>query len=234
MNIRIGGNIEGNLKSISYQIYDSAKWIPGFKNFLANHYKEAFDAFLRTHDKKETYENFVEFMNRGNKATNSLMTYEGKPFGRIREFTQNTFVDWCGIDIFIDVESAAQYRTLKKLFKDYIEIFSKDKEEDKSMPFHYEHCSSIPRPKRIIYNDPATIVFWTDGTKTVVKKSESCKPKERFNKYHAFCAALAKKLYGNNSRVNAYVESGFDQTAKKKAKKTPAKKETVKKETNNG
>ena len=70
------------------------------------------------------------------------------------------------------------------------------------------------RVKRIIYNNPATIVFWMDGTKTVVKKAKG----EKFNKYTAFCAALAKKMYGNNSRVNAIVASGFDQTAKKEAK----------------
>lgn len=64
-----------------------------------------------------------------------------------------------------------------------------------------------PTAVRIIYNDPATIVFWNDGTKTVVKKAKG----ERFNKYTAFCAALAKKIYGNNSRVNKIVKSGYDQ-----------------------
>ena len=66
-------------------------------------------------------------------------------------------------------------------------------------------------PKKIIYNNPATIVFWKDGTKTVVKKA----PNEKFNTYHAFCAALAKKILGNNSRVNAIVKSGEYQTASK-------------------
>lgn len=28
--------------------------------------------------------------------------------------------------------------------------------------------------ERVIYNAPATIVFWTDGTKTVVKCHECC------------------------------------------------------------
>lgn len=69
-------------------------------------------------------------------------------------------------------------------------------------------------PKRIIYNDPATIVFWKDGTKTVVKKAAQ----EPYNKYNAFCAALAKKVYGNNSRVNAFVKSGEDHASAKKKK----------------
>ena len=72
------------------------------------------------------------------------------------------------------------------------------------------NASELFKPKHIIYNDPATIVFWNDGTKTVVKKSEG----EPYNKYNAFCAALAKKVLGNNSIVNKIVKSGFDQKEK--------------------
>ena len=66
---------------------------------------------------------------------------------------------------------------------------------------------SIPIPTKIIYNGPATIVFWADGTKTIVKKSK----KEKDNKYNAFCAALAKKIYGTNSNVNRIVKSGIEE-----------------------
>lgn len=62
-----------------------------------------------------------------------------------------------------------------------------------------------PYPERIIYNGPATIVFWDDGTKTVVKRAK----KDKDNKYNAFCAALAIKLYGSNSAVSRYVNSGI-------------------------
>lgn len=62
-----------------------------------------------------------------------------------------------------------------------------------------------PYPERIIYNGPATIVFWDDGTKTVVKRAK----KDKDNKYNAFCAALAIKLYGSNSTVSRYVNSGI-------------------------
>ena len=66
--------------------------------------------------------------------------------------------------------------------------------------------------KNIIYNNPATIVFWSDGTKTVVKRLKGTP----FNKYNAFCAAVCKKLYGSNSALNKIVNSGIDQTKKKK------------------
>ena len=92
-----------------------------------------------------------------------------------------------------------------------------------SLAYSYRHLQSYRvlnkyEPVRIIYHDPATIVFWSDGSKTVVKRSS----KEKFNKYTAFCAALAKKIYGNNSRVNKIVNSGEDslqKTGKKKEKK---------------
>lgn len=66
--------------------------------------------------------------------------------------------------------------------------------------------------KSIIYNNPATIVFWSDGTKTVVKRLKGTP----FNKYNAFCAAVCKKLYGSNSALNKIVNSGIDQTKNKK------------------
>ena len=65
--------------------------------------------------------------------------------------------------------------------------------------------------KRIIFNDPATIVFWTDGSKTVVK----CEKGQPFNKYYGFCAAVAKRVFGNNSRVSKLVDNGFDAKGKK-------------------
>lgn len=51
--------------------------------------------------------------------------------------------------------------------------------------------------KRVLYHNPATIVFWNDDTKTVVK----CMSGEPFEKYAGFCAALAKKVFGSTSKA---------------------------------
>lgn len=59
-------------------------------------------------------------------------------------------------------------------------------------------------PERIIFNPPATIVFWGDSTKTVVK----CREGTEFNQYFGFCAALAKKIFGSNNSINRIVEKG--------------------------
>ena len=47
--------------------------------------------------------------------------------------------------------------------------------------------------KRVIFNKPATIVFWTDGTKTVVK----CRKGDHWDAEKGLAMACAKKLMGN-------------------------------------
>lgn len=45
---------------------------------------------------------------------------------------------------------------------------------------------------KVIFNAPATIVFWSDGTKTVVKADN-----EPFDKEKGLALAIAKKALGN-------------------------------------
>jgi len=61
----------------------------------------------------------------------------------------------------------------------------------------------IYTPKRILRSGPATIVFWQDGTKTIVKLSEG----EEDNAYSAFTAALAIKIFGSNSKLKKMVKT---------------------------
>lgn len=46
--------------------------------------------------------------------------------------------------------------------------------------------------KKVIFNNPATIVFWADGTKTVVKAEN-----EEFDPEKGLAMAIAKKALGN-------------------------------------
>lgn len=57
--------------------------------------------------------------------------------------------------------------------------------------------------KEIIYNDAATIVYWTDGTKTVVK----CNENDEYSEYAGFVAAVAKKMYGGANAINRLIDS---------------------------
>lgn len=52
--------------------------------------------------------------------------------------------------------------------------------------------------KKVIFNDPATIVYWMDGTKTVVK----CQPGDTFDPLTGFLMAFFKKACGNKGNYN--------------------------------
>lgn len=47
--------------------------------------------------------------------------------------------------------------------------------------------------KKVIFNKPATIVFWEDNTKTVVQ----CGPLDNFDPEKGLAMAIAKKALGN-------------------------------------
>ena len=47
--------------------------------------------------------------------------------------------------------------------------------------------------KKVIFNNPATIVFWGDGTKTVVKRQKG----DRYDKEKGLAMCIAKKALGN-------------------------------------
>ena len=50
----------------------------------------------------------------------------------------------------------------------------------------------VPRIKNVIFNDPATIVFWSDNTKTVVKAQG-----EPFDPEKGLAMAICKRALGN-------------------------------------
>lgn len=60
-----------------------------------------------------------------------------------------------------------------------------------------EGSASVFMPEKIIKSADRTIVFWKDGTKTIVRCAEDAED----DIYSAFTAALAEKIYGSNSQV---------------------------------
>lgn len=87
---------------------------------------------------------------------------------------------------------------------------------------HHAECNTFikkPEPRRIVKNGPATIVFWWDGTKTVVKRKKG----DKDDIYSAFCAALAIKLYESNSHVKKMIEVMTVDETKKSEKKSVKK-----------
>lgn len=64
--------------------------------------------------------------------------------------------------------------------------------------------------RKVIFNDPATIVLWSDGTKTVVK----CGPEDSYDMEKGLAMAIVKKMAGNDNRFHKV----FKQYSKKKKK----------------
>lgn len=73
-----------------------------------------------------------------------------------------------------------------------------------SILFSLGSKDKIPKVKKLIFHDPATIVYWEDGSKTVVK----CMEGTPFNEYYGFVCALAKKIYGSNSAIDREIQKG--------------------------
>ena len=57
--------------------------------------------------------------------------------------------------------------------------------------------------KKIIFNGFKTIVFWNDGTKTIVSMSQE---ERNFDPEDAFRAAYTKKMYGTNSKIKRVIK----------------------------
>lgn len=68
--------------------------------------------------------------------------------------------------------------------------------------------TAMPEITNVIFNDPATIVFWNDGTKTVVK----CQDGDRFDKEKGLAMAISKKALGNKGNYcEVFKKWCFDQ-----------------------
>lgn len=79
-----------------------------------------------------------------------------------------------GADLYLDVQAV----TLSK------------EERNKIMSRYYSHKTT--EIKRVIFSDPATIVFWADGSKTVVKAHN-----EDYDPEKGLAMAVCKRLYGD-------------------------------------
>ena len=90
-----------------------------------------------------------------------------------------------------DVTMAEEFT---KYYNNYVTTTNAVFNAVRTMMFSFEPGTQtvIPKIKDVIYNDPATIVFWEDGTKTVVK----CK-NEKFDPEKGLAMAFSKKMLGN-------------------------------------
>lgn len=94
----------------------------------------------------------------------------------------------------------------KKNYADYYRMNGEEKELETALKrrmsntmygaySNHANCKIFvtPQIKNVIFNPPATIVFWNDGTKTVVK----CQNQEEFDHEKGLAMAFFKKMHGN-------------------------------------
>ena len=51
---------------------------------------------------------------------------------------------------------------------------------------------------KVIYNNPATIVYWSDGSKTVVR----CQKGDTYSPETGLAMAICKRVFGNDNKFN--------------------------------
>lgn len=66
-------------------------------------------------------------------------------------------------------------------------------------PSYISPFYAMPKPKKIILNDPATIILWSDNTKTIVKKNSKDK---KFDPEKGIALCYMKKALGNKGNYN--------------------------------
>lgn len=71
---------------------------------------------------------------------------------------------------------------------------------------HYNIWAAGNTPVKVIFNDPATIVFWQDGSKTVVK----CSKNDTFSKEAGLAMAIIKHAAGNDPRYRKIFDKFCD------------------------
>ena len=104
----------------------------------------------------------------------------------------NTTIDAATINTIINCRAIADLRSEEpNIFGPWYEFTTKMFNIDaKLTPRCFKPSLYITN---VIYNDPATIVFWSDKTKTVVK----CSDQEVYDPEKGLTMCIAKKMLGN-------------------------------------
>lgn len=104
----------------------------------------------------------------------------------------------CRLEFEIDSKEAWKYEPLMKRARDSLQI----RQFGESVLSAFLDAANLPKPKKVIFHGPATIVMWQDGTKTVVKKTEN----DTDDREKAVMFAILKKVCGSRGNMNRYLK----------------------------
>ena len=89
---------------------------------------------------------------------------------------------------------------IEDLLSSFVNIFNSD--------FFKEPCKMLQMDiQKAILNDPATIVYWSDGTKTVVK----CQEGDAYDERTGLLLCCAKRLFGNTGHYNDVLSRAMEE-----------------------
>lgn len=112
------------------------------------------------------------------------------------------------IEVILDTGRELEFLA-KDLYVDSVHNYHIRKMDTKKIP-----TLAIAYIKRVIFNPPATIVFWSDGEKTVVK----CSKNESFDPEKGLAMAIVKRTQGNCEDYYKYISKWCGGASAQKAK----------------
>ncbi len=107
----------------------------------------------------------------------------------LRHAPKSDLERWCLLD------ASPLQETIQRTCDDLTERIRKEEMMANHVYTGLGNYAIVPNPKikRVIFNDPATIVFWNDGTKTVVK----CMEGDTYSPEVGLAMCISKKMLGD-------------------------------------
>lgn len=89
-------------------------------------------------------------------------------------------------------------KTYNNTYRNVLDLLCKEVgKEKKNMPVDHNRVY-VPSIKKVIFNNPATVVIWNDGTKTTVK----CSERDEYSEEVGLAMCISKKALGNKGNFN--------------------------------
>ena len=136
---------------------------------------------------------------------------------RDREFMCSNVLTYDSSKFFFPNSNYLQM-TVSNKEKTIQDVFDTLTEEQKAVVYAFMSEPNLVEIKNVVFNPPATIVFWADNSKTVVKAEN-----ETFDPEKGLAMAIAKKALGNKGNYYETFKKWLPKTESKEEPKTESK-----------
>ena len=133
--------------------------------------------------------------------------FDFKDYFRTSSWTGNK--DAYEVGITAKINNSWTYNVTPELVKSFREAEARMEKEAKEKELREKQVKNkrLRRMiKKVILNDPCTIIMWNDGTKTVTK----CHKLDSYDPEKGILACMAKKLYENTNLFNEVIQEYVD------------------------